>query len=91
MHVRHAALRLHGEWFRGDPIEEEIHLLVRRWGTPDISKWIDWSQSAIRMNQVMKTRIRKYQGYLQKTTGLDVSFPSAVRSLIKIGLDAHDR
>jgi hypothetical protein len=50
------------------------------------------SQNQVRMDDDLKARIRKYQEKLEKTTsGLEVSFSSATRSLIEKGLKAVER
>jgi hypothetical protein len=46
-------------------------------------------QNQIRMDDELKDRIRKYQQKVMKSTGLEVSFSSAVRSLIEKGLDTQ--
>ena len=47
------------------------------------------SQNQVRMDDALKTRIRKYQKKLEDgTSGLEVSFSSATRSLIEKGLEA---
>ena len=45
-------------------------------------------QQQIRMDDALKDRIRKYQQKVERDTGLEVSFSSAVRSLIEKGLEA---
>jgi hypothetical protein len=45
-------------------------------------------QSQIRMDDDLKGRIATYQHKLHKDTGIEVSFASAVRSLIERGLEA---
>ena len=45
-------------------------------------------QHQIRMDDGLKVRIRKYQQRVECVTGLEVSFSSAVRSLIEKGLEA---
>lgn len=45
-------------------------------------------QQGVRMDEELEARIRKYQELVQKKTGLEVSFSSAVRSLIERGLEA---
>ena len=45
-------------------------------------------QHQIRMDDGLKDRIRKYQQRVERDTGLEVSFSSAVRSLIEKGLEA---
>ena len=45
-------------------------------------------QQQVRMDDDLKARIRKYQQQVGKDTGLEVSFSSAVRSLIEKGLEA---
>jgi hypothetical protein len=45
-------------------------------------------QSQIRMDDALKARIATYQAKLHKDTGIEVSFASAVRSLIERGLAA---
>ena len=40
------------------------------------------------MDEALKSRIRKYQEDMKKETGLEVTFSSAVRSLIEKGLEA---
>jgi hypothetical protein len=50
---------------------------------------INKSQHQIRMDDVLKTRIEKYQAQIDKTMGgLEVSFSGAARLLIEKGLDA---
>lgn len=47
------------------------------------------SQNQIRMDDDLKARILEYQERLKKaTSGLEVSFSSAARSLIEKGLEA---
>jgi hypothetical protein len=47
------------------------------------------SQNQIRMDDALKARISKYQKKLEDaTSGLEVSFSSAARSLIEKGLEA---
>jgi hypothetical protein len=46
------------------------------------------SQNQIRMDDVLKERIRKYQQKLEKASDIEVSFSSATRSLIEKGLEA---
>jgi transposase len=45
-------------------------------------------QQQIRMDDALKARIRGYQQQVHRDTGLEVSFSSAVRSLIEKGLEA---
>lgn len=45
-------------------------------------------QQQIRMDDALKDRILTYQQKVEKDTGLEVSFSSAVRSLIEKGLEA---
>ena len=44
-------------------------------------------QQQIRMDESLKTRIREFQARMRKATGLEVTFASAVRTLIKKGLE----
>ena len=46
------------------------------------------SQNQVRMDEDLKARIRKYQQQIEKTTGLEISFSSAIRSLTEKGLEA---
>jgi hypothetical protein len=42
----------------------------------------------VRMDPVLKKRIRKYRDQLQKkANGIEISFSEAARSLIEMGLD----
>lgn len=46
-------------------------------------------QQQIRMDDALKDRIRDYQKKVHSQTGLEVSFASAVRTLIEKGLEAQ--
>ena len=46
-------------------------------------------QQQIRMKEVLKDRIRRYQEKIHDDSGLEVNFSSAVRSLIEKALDAE--
>ena len=46
-------------------------------------------QTQIRMSDVLKSRIRKYQATVRRETGLQISFSTAVRALIEKGLAAQ--
>jgi hypothetical protein len=43
-------------------------------------------QTQIRMDDALKSRIVAYQAKMHKKTGMEVSFASAVRSLVEQGL-----
>jgi transposase len=46
-------------------------------------------QQQIRMDDDLKSRIRKYQERVEKSTGLEIGFSSVVRVLIEAGLKAE--
>ena len=46
-------------------------------------------QTQIRMSLDLKDRIRRYQAKLQKDTGVEITFTTAVRALIEKGLAAR--
>jgi hypothetical protein len=45
-------------------------------------------QNQIRMDEALKTRIRKYQKQEGERIGFEVSFSAAVRKLIDMGLES---
>ena len=57
------------------------------WLMPTKKSSTNKSQNQVRMDETLKARIRKYQKKLE-TSGLEVSFSSATRSLIEKGLEA---
>lgn len=45
-------------------------------------------QQGVRMDERLRARIRQYQQQMEKTTGLEISFAAAMRSLLEKGLEA---